>query len=204
ISATIGGVTQNIFCSSRTVQEDSTRKTISEVISVGPDGKILWRAPSLPGIVAMPLFVAPNTIFVSSSTDDGCLALRVVRTGDAFSIEEVWRSREMINHFNSSVYYKGHIYGFSKSTLKCIEATTAKRKWRKRGFGKGSLIVVDDKLLVLSDRGKLAVIRATGDGYQELAVGQVLEGKSWTCPTFADGKLYLRNRTEMACYDLGG
>jgi outer membrane protein assembly factor BamB len=191
VSATIGGVTQNIFCSARTVQEDSTRKTVSEIISVGPAGKILWQG------------LAPNTIFVSSSTDDGCLALRVEKAGGTFSVEEAWRSREMINHFNSSVYYEGHIYGFSKSTLKCLEAATSKRKWRKRGFGKGSLIVVDDKLLVLSDRGKLAIIQATGEGYYELAAGQVLNGKSWTCPTFADGKIYLRNRTEMACYDIG-
>jgi hypothetical protein len=108
----------------------------------------------------------------------------------------------MRNHFNSSVYYKDHIYGFSSSTLKCLVSETAQRKWSKRGYGKGSLIIVDEKLLVLSDRGKLAMIEATPKGFKELAQAKVLEGKSWTSPTFADGKIYLRNQKEMACYDL--
>ena len=72
----------------------------------------------------------------------------------------------------------------------------------KRGYGKGSLIIVDEKLLVLSDRGKLAMIEATPKAFKELAQAKVLEGKSWTSPTFADGKIYLRNQKEMACYDL--
>jgi hypothetical protein len=83
-----------------------------------------------------------------------------------------------------------------------LDATTGKRKWRTRGFGKGALIVADDKLLVLSDRGKLALIAASEESFRQLAVAQVLNGKSWTSPTISEGKLYLRNQKEMACYDL--
>ena len=73
---------------------------------------------------------------------------------------------------------------------------------RRSGFGKGSLIIADKKLLVLSDRGKFAMIEATPKGYNELAKAQVLKGKSWTSPTFEEGKIYLRNQKEMVCYDL--
>ena len=202
ISAVINGVRQTVFAATRVIEKDGRRQRISEAVSVSMDGKILWKAPSLPGVIAMPVFIAPNKVFVSGSMDDGCLVLNVSPDADSMKVEEVWKSREMKNHFNSSVLYKNHLYGFSKATLKCLAAATAERKWAKRGFGKGSLIVVDDKLLVISDRGKLAIIEATGEKYNQIAVAQVLNGKSWTAPTFADGQLYLRNVKEMACYDL--
>jgi outer membrane protein assembly factor BamB len=197
--AVINGVEQSVFTISRVVEKDGERQVLDESVSVSPDGKILWRGPSLPQIIAMPVFVPPNKVFISSSVEDGCLLIEVLSNG---TVDTVWHNKEMRNHFNSSIYYKDHIYGFSSSTLKCLEAETAQRKWSTRGFGKGSLIIADDKLLVLSDRGKLAMIEATSDGYNELAQAQVIEGKSWTSPTFAEGKIYLRNQKEMACYDL--
>jgi outer membrane protein assembly factor BamB len=198
-SAVINNVEQSIFTIARVVENDGERQILDEAVSVSSNGKILWRGPSLPQIIAMPVFVPPNKVFISSSVENGCLLIQVLSDG---KIETVWHNKEMRNHFNSSVYYKDHIYGFSSSTLKCLVAETAQRKWSRRGYGKGSLIIADEKLLVLSDRGKLAMIEATPKGFNELAQAQVLEGKSWTSPTLADGKIYLRNHKEMACYDL--
>jgi outer membrane protein assembly factor BamB len=198
-TAVINNVEQSVFTISRIVEKNGERKILDETVSLSSNGKILWHGPSLPQIIAMPVFVPPNKVFISSSVENGCLLFQVLSDG---KIDTVWQNKEMRNHFNSSVYYKDHIYGFSSSTLKCLEAETAQRKWSIRGFGKGSLIIADEKLLVLSDRGKLAMIEATPTGYNELAQAQVIEGKSWTSPTFADGKIYLRNQKEMACYDL--
>lgn len=202
IVATINGMNQSIFASTRIIEKDGKKQSVNEIISLSTDGRILWKGPSLPSAIAMPVFIEPDKVFVSGSLDVGCLVFQVVQNADSTEIVELWRNREMRNHFSSSVYYKNHIYGFSKSTLKCLDVTTAERKWAKRGFGKGTLIIVDDKLLVLSDRGKLAIVEATGEGFHQLAVAQVLNSKSWTSPTFVDGKIYLRNRKEMACYDL--
>jgi len=197
--AVINNVEQSIFTIARIIEENGERKIIDEAVSVSSNGKILWRGPSLPQIIAMPVFVPPDKVFISSSVENGCLLIQVLPDG---KIDTVWHNKEMRNHFNSSIYHKDHIYGFSSSTLKCLVAETAQRKWSTRGYGKGSLIIVDDKLLVLSDRGKLAMIEATPTGFNELAQAQVIEGKSWTSPTFADGKIYLRNQKEIACYDL--
>ncbi len=198
-TAVINNVEQSVFTIARLVEENGERKIIDEAVSVSSNGEILWRGPSLPQIIAMPVFVPPNKVFISSSVENGCLLIQVLSDG---KVDTVWHNKEMRNHFNSSVYHKDHIYGFSSSTLKCLVAETAQRKWSTRGYGKGSLIIADGKLLVLSDRGKLAMIEATPKGYNELAQAQVIEGKSWTSPTFADGKIFLRNQKEMACYDL--
>ncbi|MEL6823179.1 MAG: hypothetical protein AAFP70_15575, partial [Calditrichota bacterium] len=75
---------------------------------------------------------------------------------------------------------------------------------RQRGFGEGSLIYADGHLLVLGDKGTLAVVEATADEYRETGSAKVLDGKSWTVPALAGGKLFLRNEKEIVCLNLAG
>ena len=108
----------------------------------------------------------------------------------------------MKNLINSSVCFENHIYGFDMGIFKCFDALTGKEKWKTRGFQKGSLIVADGHLIVLGERGKLALVEATPEEYREVASVKFLSGKCWTIPTLANGKLYLRNQTEMVCLDI--
>ena len=110
----------------------------------------------------------------------------------------------MKNHFNGSVAIGNHLYGFDTATLKCIEAATGKTLWAKRGLGKGSLIVANGMLIILGETGELVLAEATHEAYRELARASVLEGRSWTQPTLWQGRLYLRNHTELVSLDLRG
>ncbi len=176
------------------------------VVSVTAGGKELWRHPFSPGSSvkpALPVFVEPDLIFVSASYDIGALALRMKAEAGAVAIEEVWQSRVMRNHFNSSVLLDGHLYGFDNATFKSIEAASGEQKWAKRGrMGKGSLIYADGHLLVLTETGRLLLVEATPEAYVEKAAVQVLEGRCWTAPSLSGGRLFLRNREEMLALDL--
>ena len=52
--------------------------------------------------------------------------------------------------------------------------------------------------------GLLLLAPASPSRFEELSRFQALEGKSWTSPTLAGGKLYLRNLSEMVSVDLKG
>ena len=171
----------------------------STLNSLSTDGDSLWsytmpiRSP-----MALPLFIEPDLLFVSAANDAGSF---IVRINDEVP-EEVMRSSLMRNDWSSSCYRDGYIYGFNVATLQCIDATTGKRKWLKRGFGKGSLILVNDRLFVLSDQGTLTVVEATPEEYREISTTEVLEGRSWTAPSFSNGRLYLRNHTRLSIYQI--
>jgi outer membrane protein assembly factor BamB len=90
----------------------------------------------------------------------------------------------------------------SKTKLVCISAETGEMKWGQRGFGKGSLIISGKKLIVLSDQGLVSLVEASPEKFTKIGSFQVLKGKSWTAPTFADGKLFVRNLSKMSCYKL--
>lgn len=173
--------------------------------SIDRQGNELWSYDWPPGEThAMPLFIAPDMIYASGTEGIGAVVVKMVKAEDGWQVEEVWKNTRMKNHFSSSVLHDGFIYGFDNATLKCIDAMTGEQAWAKRGFGKGSLILADGHLLMLSDLGVLVSIEATPEAYTEKSRVQALEGKSWTAPSLANGKLYLRNHSQMVCYDLKG
>ena len=71
------------------------------------------------------------------------------------------------------------------------------------GFGKenSSTIAIGDKLLVLTDTGELVLILATSEKFSELGRFQVC-GKNWIFPALANGKLYVSDARELACFHL--
>ena len=180
--------------------------TAKHLVSVEPaEGRVYWDHPwrtSYDVNAATPIFISPDKVFVSSGYDKGSAVLQIRADGDSARVSALWESRVMRNHFNSSVFYDGYLYGFDESTLKCVRAADGEMQWRARGYGKGSLIFAGSRLIVLSDRGVLALVEATPEAYRERARAQVLKGKCWTSPALAHGKLYLRHQKEMVCLDL--
>ncbi len=110
----------------------------------------------------------------------------------------------MKNKFSSSVLIDGFLYGFDEKTLKCVELATGETRWRKRDLGHGSLIAADGHLIVMGESGQLALVEATPEDYVEKGLVQIFEGKTWTMPTLADGKLYLRDESELISVKVAG
>ena len=175
------------------------------LVSVSPkDGEIHWRYdwPTRFNVnAATPIFIPPDKIFISSGYDMGAAVVQIKEIDGQLTATEVWTSREMKNHFSSSVLHDGYLYGFDNAFLKCIDAETGEEQWVTRGFGKGSLIYADGSLIILGEGGNLAIAKATPAQYEEVAQTQIFNGQYWTMTTLSDGKLYLRNTEELICLD---
>ncbi|MDP6355957.1 MAG: alcohol dehydrogenase, partial [Planctomycetota bacterium] len=108
------------------------------------------------------------------------------------------------NKFNSSIFHEGHVYGLDDGILVCLDVETGKRKWKKGRYGYGQLIYADGKLIILGEKGQLALVEASPDGWNEISKFQALNAKTWNVPALADGMLLIRNSDEMVCYNLNG
>lgn len=147
-----------------------------------------------------------DTIFISTGYQVGCGLFRW-KNG---KLDLVYDNREMRNHFNNSILHRGHLYGFDGNSnlgrvvsLVCLDHDSGEVKWKHRGLGCGSLMLADDKLILLSEDGQLVIADATPAGFQELARTEILEGRCWTVPVLLDGKVYARNAAgRLVCVDL--
>lgn len=167
--------------------------------------EVLWSHPwtTTNGInCAQPILAGDDRIFVSSGYGHGCALLKISAEGEGFTVTELWRNANMKNKFNSSVIYKGYIYGLDEGVLACLELETGRKMWKAGRYGHGQLIVADGKLIVLGEMGDLSLVKASPAGHEVISKVSVLKGKTWNYPAIADGRLLVRNSKEMVCLDL--
>ncbi|MBA4147849.1 MAG: PQQ-binding-like beta-propeller repeat protein [Verrucomicrobia bacterium] len=178
------------------------------------DGAELWRIPwktSYDVNAATPI-IHGNTIFISSGYGVGCALYDFSKAPPV----ELWRNKKMKNQVNSSVLWDGFLYGFDgqagRGFLKCLDFKTGEEKWEHEGFGTGSVIVADGKLIIYGDKGQLATAEATPADFEEISRAQPVEvrkdlprdtkGDTWALPVLANGMIYLRNLDEIVCLDV--
>ena len=170
-------------------------------------GKVMWKVPwrTSYDINAADAIVSGDTVFISSGYNKGCALYGIYGS----NVTEIWQNKNMRNQVNSSVLWKGHLYGFDGQVdgggkLTCLNLQTGQRIWSQAGMGTGSLMLADGKLIVLSEDGKLVVAEASPDGFKELASARILTGKCWTVPVLANGRIYARNAAgQLVCVDVG-
>ena len=121
-----------------------------------------WRSRSASSVnVATPI-VIDDTIFVSAEYGPGAGVLRVNDGG----LTELWTSDEVLsNHYATSVYRDGILYGFHGRqeygpSLRAVEYLTAKVRWSEEQFRAGSLVLAGDRLLILREGGELVMAAA--------------------------------------------
>ena len=171
------------------------------------DGKPLYRFQHKTryGINAAQPLDTGNSILISSAYGKGSALVDVSgRTAKA-----IWETESFSSQMASLVKKDNYAYGIhgqtgaraKYATLCCLDIRKGSNRWEQKGFGLGSVILVGDTLVILSDSGELALAEANPAGYVEKARFQVLGGKDgWTPPSYANGRLYCRSsRGDIVC-----
>lgn len=179
------------------------------VISVAPvDGALLWQHRWPGAFLLQPALIPEhrNDILVGAG-DTGGIGIRriaVAHGPGGWTTEERWTSNGLKPYFNDFVAHNGHAFGFDGSILSCIDLTDGKRKWKGGRYGAGQMVLLPDQdlLLVVSERGELALVAAAPEQFTELARFPALKGKTWNHPVLVGDILLIRNSQEMAAFRL--
>jgi outer membrane protein assembly factor BamB len=163
-----------------------------------------WQLPKEMARIIQPAVLADGDVLVGTGFGNGTRRVRVRRQDAGWTTEEVWTTKAINPYFNDLVVHGDHLYGFDGIFLTCVALADGKGQWRARGYGNGQVLLLSDQglLLILSERGEVALVEARPESHRELARFKALEGKTWNHPVLAHGRLFVRNGEEMACYKM--
>jgi outer membrane protein assembly factor BamB len=180
-------------------------------------GKALWTQPWNTRLPVMPIVQAAvldgGTVLVGDNST-GLRRLAVSRSSSAkaaedkrdtaWTVDERWVSNRLKPYFNDFVVHRGHAYGFDGAILAAVDLANGERKWKGGRYGQGQLVLLPDQdvLLVLSEDGDLALVKAVPEGLTEMARVPALSGKTWNHPVLVGDILLVRNGEEMAAFRL--
>lgn len=177
----------------------------SGLVSLNADkGTELWRTefPFSVSSAASPV-VDSDRVYCSAGYSVGA---KLVSISKEQQPEELWyKKNQLMNHWSTPIVKDGHLYGiyefkkYGKAPLQCVDIETGEIKWTERGFGPGNCILVDDKLVVLTDFGDVVLTDASPDAYRERGRVKAVDGKCWSTPAFSNGRVYVRSTKEAAC-----
>lgn len=190
--ATINGIQQVLLMSN------------SGLVSFDPaSGEQIWNYPwAIEGRILQPAVIGEGELLLTGELK----ALRrvvVKQEPGGWTVQERWTSEEMLNNFNDIILHRGYTYGFDGPYLVCLSLEDGKRMWKGARY-RGWLLLLpeQDLLLVLSEKGDLALVEAKPDRFTELAGFPAIKGKTWNHPVLAGNILVVRNAQEMAAFKL--
>ena len=170
-------------------------------------GKLLWHYSwPVDGLarIVQPALVGEHDLLIGSGMNNGTKRITVSHDDKGWQTKEQWTSRSISPYYNDFVVYEDHLYGFDMNFFTCVSLKNGAKKWRVRGYDNGQVLLLAEQglLVILSEQGDVALVAATPDEHKEIATFKALEGKTWNHPVIANGKLYVRNGQEIACFQL--
>ncbi len=175
-------------------------------------GKQLWRTPEwtneFHNNIAQPIVgqkgAGADTVFLSSGYGTGSILFDVKKSGESWAVSERWQAPNKFKlKFNSGVARGGFVYGLDEGILACFDLSKGRQRWKRGHYGYGQILLFENVLLVISEEGDAVLVEVSPEKAQELARFRAIEGKTWNHPAYSNGRLFVRNGEEAACYDLG-
>jgi outer membrane protein assembly factor BamB len=212
VVATLRGVRQLVFITQNNI-------TLNGLVGLEPEtGACYWRAPA--PVIAPPMaspVVYSNMIFVASEYGLGSYVTRVDRTNDTWTTTQLWHNASLPIYWMTPVCRDGYLYGpmghgselgFASQPLRCIHMATGTEQWSAGVFGQGSVLLVNNDILGVTERGDLLLFEANPGAYTEIGRFQAIQdcdattNKCWNAPAVADGRVYVRSTAYAAAFDL--
>jgi outer membrane protein assembly factor BamB len=181
--------------------------TADHIIGIdAADGKMLWSYPQTNRWQVhanTPVFYE-NGLFCFSGYGQGGVRLDLI--DDGARVQKAWFMQELDSRIGGMVVVDGYLYGSGDKARewRCVDWTTGKEMYASKEIGKGVVIYDDGMLYCYSDKGQLALVKATPEAFEVVSQTKVElgSGQHWSHPVINNGKLYLRHGKTLIAYKI--
>jgi outer membrane protein assembly factor BamB len=182
----------------------------NEIAGVDPaNGRVLWTHPHKTdwGLnISTPVWGPDNLLLVSSAYNNGARLLRLTQSGGKTTVQEQWYQNRMRVHIGTIIRLGDYAIGSSGDFGPCptvaIDVKTGTILWQNREFARSTFLHADDKLIIMDEDGNIGLAKPSRQGLNVLTKASVLTNRAWTVPTLVGTTLYVRDRKEIAAFDL--
>ncbi len=177
------------------------------------DGKVLWKYAHpckipIPNVTAL----GGGKFFVTGAYLAGSSIIQVTREDDNWSVKELAQKAQVGGHCHPALLYQDHLYilcniNERSDGMVCfdLQGNVVWQTKNSPNLDKGGSILTADGLMYVMDgrSGELHIVQPSPEGFKSLAKTKVLDGKEiWGPLALADGKLVIRDQTQVKCLDL--
>lgn len=147
-----------------------------------------------------------NQVYVTSGYNHTGVMLKLNEEGT--NAELMWADTVLDTHHGGVVKVGDYIYGSNwinngTGNWVCIDWKTGKKKWEQKWKGKGSLISVNDKIVIVPEKtGYVGLIDATPEKFNLTGSLRVTLGRGpyWNHPVIYKDDLYVRHSDALMVY----
>lgn len=169
------------------------------------DGKLLWQV-STPAQQRYYNCVSPyinGQIIFFTGQGSGTKAIRVEKSGNAFTAKELWSNNEVGAKWNTPILKDGLLYGFSdQRRIYCLNASSGQTAWIDNVVNSDFSTIVDCGAVIigLTSTDNLIVFKPGGKAYSEIAKYKVSDSPIYTYPIVAGDKIYIKDAETLTLY----
>ncbi len=174
--------------------------TQENIVGVAADtGQLLWSRP----------FTTPSTTtsqtpqiyegdVIQTGRANGVTRFRIVREGNAWTTEDVWRTDEVGLHMTNPVVVDGVLYGLShlnSGQYFGLDLDTGEVLWTSapRQAENAAILNAGGTIVSLQDDAELVVLPSSRTGFEPVQRYEVAESATWTQPTLVGNRVYVKD-----------
>lgn len=170
------------------------------------DGRLLWSYPHTNRHK-----IHPNTpvyhngeLLCFSGYGQGSVKLSL--SDDGSTIQKSWDNVHLDSRMGGMVLVDGYLYGSGDNSRqwRCVDWETGEERYNSTEIGKGVVIASGGLLFCYSEKGELALVPASPEGFDVLGLSSVElgSGQHWSHPVINNGRLYLRHGDVLIAYKI--
>lgn len=197
MEVTIGGVRQVVSMTTKSVVGVQTET-----------GALLWEFPfqdEWNENIVTP--VATTSGVIVSGVRQGTRALDIVKSGDKWTVKEVWHTPDVTMYMSSPVLASGTVYGHSnkrKGQFVAIDPANGQLRWATEGRAgaSASVVAAGKHLLFLTTESEMVVADLDAGAYREMRRYNVAPSPTYAHPVLLRDRVIVRDATHVTIWSL--
>ena len=181
--------------------------TANHIIGIDiSNGKKLWSYENTNrwSVHANTPLYGDNMILCTSGYGKGSTMFRLINGGR--SVEVAWKLADIDSRIGAMVKIGNYVYGSGDNNKYwfCVDWKTGKIKYKDNSLPTGVTIAADGMLYCYSDRGDMALVRATPEKFDLISKFKITLGtdQHWAHPVIYQGVLYVRHGNTLMAYKI--